>query len=129
MTLAQNQATRNIYSGVLTGLAPGTYRLMLVEPTLPEGTPTAQFVVKRPPGEFAQSEMDRATLTSAVSTTHGQFFTFEMAHTLLDALPAGRRIATESLPPVALWNHPAVLALLLTLLIAEWIVRRRVGML
>ena len=129
VTLAQNQATRNIYSGVLTGLAPGTYRLMLVDPALPEGTPTAQFVVKRPPGEFAQSEMDRATLTSAVNTTHGEFFTFEMAHTLLDALPAGRRIATENLPPVPLWNHPAVLVLLLTLLIAEWIVRRRVGML
>jgi hypothetical protein len=73
--------------------------------------------------------MDRATLTTAVNTTHGQFFTFEIAHALFDALPAGRRIAIQSLPPVPLWNHPAVLALLLTLLIAEWIVRRRVGML
>ncbi len=129
VTLEQNQPTRDIYSGTLTGLAPGTYRLLLVEPVLPQGTPTAQFVVKTPPGEFAQLQMDRAALTTAANTTHGQFFTFEMAHTLLDALPAGRRIAIQNLPPIPLWNHPAVLALLLALIITEWIVRRRVGML
>ncbi len=47
VTLEQNQPTRDIYSGTLTGLVPGTYRLLLVEPVLPQGTPTAQFVVTR----------------------------------------------------------------------------------
>jgi hypothetical protein len=38
-------------------------------------------------------------------------------------------VPIESLPAVPLWNQPSVLALLLAMVITEWVLRRRVGML
>ena len=53
---------------------------------------------------------------------------FETADRLLGDLPPGRQVPIESLPPRPLWNKWPVLALFLGLLIAEWILRKRRGM-
>ncbi len=47
---------------------------------------------------------------------------------LIDDLPAGRQVPVESLPPVPLWNRWPLLALILGLLIGEWLLRKRKGM-
>jgi hypothetical protein len=102
---------------------------LLVQPAIDGNPVSAQFTVVAPPGEFERVEMDRAALTAAAKATHGKFYTFAAADRLLDDLPAGRPVPIDSLPPVPLWNRSWVLSLLLVLLIAEWVLRRRKGML
>ncbi len=60
--------------------------------------------------------------------TKGQYYTYKDASRLLDDLPAGRQVPIESLPPVPLWNRWPLLALVLGLLIGEWLLRKRKGM-
>ena len=47
---------------------------------------------------------------------------------LLSELPEGRQVPMESLPPRPLWNTWPVLAALIALLIAEWLLRKLAGM-
>ena len=47
---------------------------------------------------------------------------------LVEELPEGRQVPVETLPPRPLWNTWPVVALLLGLLIAEWLLRRTGGM-
>jgi hypothetical protein len=48
---------------------------------------------------------------------------------LLDDLPPGRQVPVESLPPLPLWNQWPLLLLFLVLLVTEWVLRKRKGML
>jgi hypothetical protein len=129
VTLDRNPAAAGVFETTLTGLAQGSYRVLLVEPTLPDEPQAASFRVTAPPGELAELKMDRAALTAAAATTHGKFYTMADAEQLISDLPAGRPVPIESLPAVPLWNQPSVLALLLAMVITEWVLRRRVGML
>ena len=72
--------------------------------------------------------MDAAAMRSAAEISGGRFYTFDTADRLLGDLPPGRQVPIESLPPRPLWNRWPVLALFLGLLIAEWILRKRRGM-
>ncbi|MGO9113194.1 MAG: hypothetical protein ACLP9L_28505 [Thermoguttaceae bacterium] len=47
---------------------------------------------------------------------------------VIDDLPEGLQVPVESLPPVPLWNRWPLLALVLGLLIGEWLLRKRQGM-
>ena len=81
-----------------------------------------------PAGEFADVRMDAAELRRAAEQTGGRFYTFETAQRVLEDLPPGRQVPIESLPPLPLWNAWPVLAMFLGLLIGEWILRKRRGM-
>jgi hypothetical protein len=47
---------------------------------------------------------------------------------LLAALPPGRHVRVESLPPEPLWNLPWLPILFVGLLASEWILRKRFGL-
>jgi hypothetical protein len=47
---------------------------------------------------------------------------------LLAGLPPGRPVRIQTLPPRPIWNHPLVGLLLVGLLTAEWLLRRRSGL-
>ena len=82
-----------------------------------------------PPGEFAELQLDRSGLTEAVTATRGKYFSLAEADEVFEALPRGRRVALETLPPVELWNRWWMLMAVSTCLIAEWILRKRKAML
>ena len=113
----------------LTDLPDGQYQVLLVEPQLSGEPPAARFAVVSPAGEMARTEMDRAALTAAAESTHGKFFMAEDAGRLFDELPAGRRVPIENLPPVPIWNRWWLLSMFLACITAEWILRKRKGML
>ena len=46
-----------------------------------------------------------------------------------DELPRGRRVPIENLPPFEIWNRWWLLAPFLACITAEWILRKRKGML
>jgi hypothetical protein len=129
LQLHRAAAGRGVFEGVLTRPAPGDYHAWIAV-SAPKGeTPAADFTVSPPAGEFAEIRMDAAELRRAAEQTGGRFYTFQTADRLLGDLPPGRQVPIESLPPLPLWNTWPMLALFLGLLIAEWILRKRRGML
>ena len=128
MSLHRAAAARGLFEGVLDRPAPGSYHGWITTPALPGQSPAVDFTVIPPPGEFAQVRMDAAAMRSAAEVSGGRFYMFDNADRLLEDLPPGRQVPIESLPPRPLWNRWPLLALFLGLLIAEWILRKRRGM-
>jgi hypothetical protein len=128
MTLHRAATARGVFDGVLDHPGPGSYHTWIASPTLPGQSPAVDFAVVPPPGEFAQVRTDAAAMRRAAEISGGQYYTFDTADRLLHDLPPGRQVPIESLPPRPLWNRWPVLALFLGLLIGEWILRKRRGM-
>jgi len=126
--LHRSAVARGVFEGRVTKPAVGSYHAWLAIPTLEGQTPSVDFEVVAPPGEFKRVEMDAAELKRAAHRTGGRFYTFWEAAGLPHDLPAGRQVPIESLPPKPLWNTWPVLLLFLVLLAAEWILRKWGGM-
>jgi hypothetical protein len=73
-------------------------------------------------------QMDLPEMTAAARLSGGRSYTFDSARELVHDLPAGRQVAVSQLPPHQLWKSWPAPLLLLTLLIAEWLLRKRFGM-
>jgi hypothetical protein len=129
LALRRNSGLACVYEGSLADLTDGQYELLIVEPQLSASPTAARFSVVAPPGEFAQIQMDAAALSAAAETTHGKFYTVADADKLLADLPAGRRVPIRNLPPFPIWNRWWLLAAFLSCITAEWILRKRKGML
>jgi hypothetical protein len=119
---------RGVFEGSLDHPGPGGYHAWIVKPSFEEKAPAVDFTVLPPPGEFAQVRMDAVEMRRAAEISGGRFYTFDTADRLLRDLPTGRQVPIESLPSHPLWNRWPVVALFLGLLIGEWVLRRRRGM-
>ena len=128
LQLRRTAVGRGVFEGTLDRLPPGNYHAWITSPSVEGLTPAADFAVLPPHGELANVRMDATEMRRAAELTGGQFYTFADAERLLDDLPPGRPVPIESLPPRPLWNRWPVLAVFLGLLIAEWILRKRKGM-
>lgn len=127
--LRRNATSRGVFEGVLSGSLDGQYHAWIASPTLEGKAPAADFLVTAPPGEFERVQMDAAELTRAAQETRGRFYRLIDAGRVLDDLPPGRQVPIESLPPIVLWNQWWLLLAFLLLLVSEWIMRKRKGML
>ncbi|MGM0488191.1 MAG: hypothetical protein ACQESR_15685 [Planctomycetota bacterium] len=125
--LHRDPIRRGVFEGNVGNLAEGDYRVWMVGPDIQGESPTWQFTVEPPPGEQARLTMDADDLRQAAETSEGKFYTVDTADRLLDDLPRGRQVRIESLPPTPVWNSPLLAALFLLLLVAEWLLRRRIG--
>jgi hypothetical protein len=126
--LQRRSAARGVFEATLPAQAPGAYHAWLAIPALPGRAPAVDFTVLAPPGELAQTQMDSTALKQAAEISKGRYYTFSTAAAMLDDLPEGRQVPIETLPPKSLWNTWPLLLLLLSLLTAEWILRKRMGM-
>ncbi|HEX5472644.1 MAG TPA: VWA domain-containing protein [Lacipirellulaceae bacterium] len=129
VTLRRNPSIAGIYEGTIPDLTDGRYSILMIQPELRGHPPAVQFSVVAPPGEFARTEMNANGLAAAAEATHGKFYTTADMDHLSDNLPAGRRVPTRNLPPIPIWNRWWILAVFLGCLTAEWILRKRKGML
>lgn len=127
--LARSSAERGIFEGTLPQPTEGKYHVWVNAPAFPGKPPSVDFRVIPPPGETQRLETDEAELRRAAEATKGRFYTLANADRLWRDLPPGQPIPVGTLPPVALWNQWPVLALVLTLLVTEWLVRKRKGLL
>ena len=124
--LAKVQGSRATYQALLTRTPPGDYRMTLVAPDMESAKPRAEAKVLPPPGERDRLEMNRADLQRAAAESRGRFYTLADADRLIDELPSVERIPlNQPVPPIPLWNHAGLYALLLSLLAGEWLLRRR----
>jgi len=129
ITLRRDTASRGVFDGTASNLADGRYRAWVATPTLEGRPPSRRFAVVAPPGEQARLEMDADDLRLAAKTSQGRFYTFETARKLLKDLPRGRQVRIESLPPTPIWNLPIWAALFVALILTEWLLRKKVGLL
>jgi hypothetical protein len=97
--------------------------------TLEGKVPSADFLVVAPPGELERVEMDAGELKRAAEETRGRYYQLADVGRLLDDLPPGHQVPIETLPPEVLWNRWWLLASFLGLIVSEWILRKRKGML
>ena len=109
--------------------AIGKYHAWLA-PSVESGkSPAVDFRVVAPPGEFERTATDAAELMRAAQETGGRFYRLTNVADLAEQLPVGRQVPIETLPPHVLWNRWWLSALFLTLLVSEWVMRKRKGML
>ncbi|MGO9113196.1 MAG: hypothetical protein ACLP9L_28515, partial [Thermoguttaceae bacterium] len=126
--LHRTETGRGYFEAVMNNLPAGGYHAKMIAPPLPGRVSTADFVVAPPQTELARVQMDATEMQQAAEVTKGHYYTYKDASHLIDDLPEGLQVPVESLPPVPLWNRWPLLALVLGLLIGEWLLRKRQGM-
>jgi len=129
IVLHRHSLERGVFEASAGPLGSGRYRAWLATPTLEAESPVHEFAVIAPPGELSRTQMEASELRAAAKISGGQFYTFATASRLLADLPRGRQVRLESLPPTPIWNSPLVAALFVSLLTAEWLLRKRAGLL
>jgi hypothetical protein len=126
LTLAKVEGTRATYQAALTHTPDGEYRFVLDEPEVTGSRPRAEAKVLPPPAELDRLEMNRADLAAAAALANGGFYTLATAEDVFKDLKNLQRVPlNQPCEPLPLWNHPATFALLLLLLAAEWLLRKR----
>jgi hypothetical protein len=127
--LHRNATNRGIFEATKSDAVDGKYHAWMAAPTLEGQAPAADFLVVAPPGEFERVQMDAAELKRAADETRGRFYRASAVDRLLDDLPPGHQVPIETLPPKVLWNQWWLLAGFLGIIVTEWILRKRKGML
>jgi Mg-chelatase subunit ChlD len=126
LTLAKVEGTRATYQAVLTRTPDGDYRFVLDQPEVTGSRPRAEAKVLPPPAELDRLEMNRADLAAAAALSNGGFYTLASADDVFKDLKNLQRVPlNQPCEPLPLWNHPATFGLLLLLLAAEWLLRKR----
>ncbi|MCS7304812.1 MAG: VWA domain-containing protein [Thermoguttaceae bacterium] len=128
LLLERSGLSRGLFEKVLPALSIGEYYAWLSAPRGEGPPPSTNFQVVAPPAEMSRLQMDLTELRRAAQTSQGRLLSLADVHQLLDDLPPGRQVPLETLPPVPLWNRWPLLALFLSLLVAEWILRKYYGM-
>jgi hypothetical protein len=131
LQLAKVEGSWATYEGLLVRTREGKYKFSLTTPDVskhqPSGDkPSAEAVVVPPPGELDRLRMNLEELKQAAEATDGQFYTLATADLVLDELPSGARVVMSTpRPPQPLWNHLLAFLLVIGLLAAEWVLRKR----
>ncbi len=134
ITMSRVAGNRDLFEATLPGLTAGEHRLWIVQPLLRGESgetepPATQFSVEPVAGEMTRLDMDLDALRQTAALSRGKYFSFLEAGSLLDVLPQGRQVRIQTLPPEPLWNSWKLALLFVTLLIGEWILRKRMGLL
>lgn len=129
VTLERNATNRGVFEGILVKPPDGRYHAWVATPAMEGDPPSTDFQVVAPPGEFEQVQAEIAALHTSSEQTGGQAVEVLDSDDLLERLPKGRQVPVETLPPIVLWNKWPVLMLFLTLIVGEWVLRKRKGML
>ena len=87
------------------------------------------FQVVAPPGEAVRKELDLQQLRISAMKSRGRFYEVAGREDVFSQLPPGKPVQVASLPPLPLWNNWRMLLLFVGLLLCEWLLRKRLGML
>jgi hypothetical protein len=125
--LKRSPSRRDVFEGVFTQTDDGEYQVRLAAASGEPLNQNARFTVTPPPGELDNVQLNEDELRSAAKASGGRYFPLEEADELFAAgvLPFGRRVALNAEAPFALWRTWPTLLLFATLLLIEWLVRKR----
>jgi hypothetical protein len=127
--LTRNWRQTDAFETTLRELPAGEYVAQLVIDQLDQPPVRARFAVSAPPGEMARLVVNSAGLAEAARMSGGKYYDMTNWRRLAAELPPPRPMAVEQLPDRPLWNSHWLLAMLCLALGAEWLLRRRLGML
>ncbi len=125
LTLKLMPGTKNVFEGALPQAAEGSYEVRLLPPPSQDKPVTAEFKVEAPINERERIEMNEPELIKVSEATGGKFYLPLDAQALLKDLPKPSKVPLDTDPPIPLWNTWPVLALFLSLITAEWVLRKR----
>ncbi len=126
LPLKVSPTTKNIFEGALAQAPEGEYEIRLLPPpTLSGPVPTASFHVDAPASELEHVEMNEPELVRSAGISDGKFYTPATVATLLSDLPKSQKVPLDTDPPIPLWNTWPILGLFLTLIVGEWLLRKR----
>ncbi|MAY74887.1 MAG: hypothetical protein CMJ31_09285 [Phycisphaerae bacterium] len=117
-------ATRVRYTGLWTPSATGDYEATAADPALSSITQPARAVVISPNDELRRPQTDHAALRALAEATGGAVLTPETLAQLPDLLPNRSRLEPGPREVVTLWDRWQPLAVLIALLVVEWVGRR-----
>ena len=134
--LERRPGHRGEFVGTLYDLPSGQYELQISpqstsqKPGQPD-RPLARlkFTVASPPQELERLAVDRQALAEAARISQGTTYTTVTAQQLPDDLPPAKPITLERLRPYQLASTHWAIGLLSAIVAAEWLLRRRWGML
>ncbi|EAQ80238.1 hypothetical protein [Blastopirellula marina] len=131
VSLARASGSRDTFEAAISDLPEGEYRAWIAEPVMSNATEQAatSFRIEATAGEMARLAADFDELRAAATAAGGKFYTFSDATQLLKDLPPGRQVRIETLSPIPVWNSWKLAALFVSLIIGEWLLRKRGGML
>ncbi|MFP4214615.1 MAG: hypothetical protein ACLFVH_01705 [Phycisphaerae bacterium] len=122
----ENQPGR--YKADIVVSKTGTYELTALrdDPLADEKVATKRITVELPKAEAARTEANKANLLT-IASRDGYYMNIAQADRLAERIPSGKMKAID---PVArqLWDSPLTLILILSLLVAEWILRKKHNM-
>jgi hypothetical protein len=124
--LGLREGTRATFEALVTRTPEGDYSFTLSTP-LPTGTPPrAEARILPPPGEMDRIQLNEQDLERAARESHGAYYPLHRADRVPEELPSGPRVALDQpVEPLSMWNHPLLFALVLSLLTAEWLMRKK----
>ena len=126
LTLTRVPGPAAQYEVVLPHAPDGRYRFELTDADGPGTPPFATARVLPPLDEAERTDMNRADLIAAANVSGGRFYTIATAHEMFDELKHLQRVPlSQQADPVTLWNQPAAFALVMLLLMTEWLLRKR----
>lgn len=128
VTLRRNSG-RGALQADLKDLPPGSYRAVVVQPSLPPDRSLVEFRVRGPLGELGDVALDEPALRAAAESTFGKYYRLADSAALAADLPRGQMVPRETLPPREFWNAWWLLAAVIACLASEWILRKRRAML
>ncbi|KPK58612.1 MAG: hypothetical protein AMK73_09110 [Planctomycetes bacterium SM23_32] len=114
------------FGGVFLPESPGSYDLVLALPEI--GRLMESFEVRPPDVEFRDLRMAPRVMGELAGSAGGRYLGPEEFAALLEAIPDRTRTVTEPGPLRPLWDTPCLLALLGLALVAEWVMRKRMGL-
>lgn len=116
------------YSASVVLQEPGAYRVEVSEALL-SGSGSASIEVVAPQDEFRTTEADHERLASLSAATSGRVLAVGELDQLAELLPNRARRVPIAPDLATLWDKPAALILLLSLLLGEWLGRRTLRLL
>lgn len=129
VVLTRAATDRGLFETTIEDLAVGTYHAQLAAPAVSQQPAARQFSVASLRNERSRLEMDANDLKAAAATSRGRFYTIRNASRLLNALPPGDQVRIESSPPRPIWNSVWLASLFVVLVVTEWVLRKRAGLL
>ena len=119
------ESAPTVYEGTLSQPAAGGWHAWISSPDGEGAPPACEFSVTVPEQELRRREADLADLTRAAELSGGQVVPFQRIDELSGLLPRGQPVPVASAQKIPLWARPEWLVLFVSLLSAEWMLRKR----
>ncbi len=153
--MRRNRLSHHLFEATVDDLTEGEYHAWIAQPSFHEdkksdgpdepdsaaesnatdhlAPPSCDFNVEAEQGEHAKEEIHAKDLRRAAKDSDDpkkeNYFTVANADKLANEIPEIRPFRTEPLPPVTIWNAWFVPLLFVGLIVTEWLLRKKAGML